>query len=400
MGKKQVSDNRKRKKSSGRVLAFFAFLFTFLFIGGSIGLGVMYYIDQKNAAVPTVPVLQPEVERETETPTLPIETLEPETEAPIAETTEETTELSTTEEESTTEDPVLSLPDLELREEVLKQYTNLGVITGVRNYLNMRSGPSTDHAIVGVIFKNCGVEILEDHGEWMKISSGGVEGYVASEYITTGEQARRLALLNMRHCAEAAVERVPVYDTADIASEVITHILKGEKYDIVGDDGSSMLYVEAVLGRPGYVEKQYITTGYVLDEAIVFSVDGVSEQRCNLIRDALNYYGGTYVWGGKELTPEGGVDCSGYTMCIYRKYGITLPEFSGAQAGCGNTVTEETIRPGDLIFYVGRYPGVIGHVAIYIGNGKILHAASERLGICIGNWKYLPPVIMKNVFKD
>ena len=61
------------------------------------------------------------------------------------------------------------------------------------------------------------------------------------------------------------------------------------------------------------------------------------------------------------------------------------------------TVDEDTIRPGDLIFYVGRYPGVIGHVAIYIGNGKIIHAASESKGICVSSWKYGPPVIMKNV---
>ena len=64
------------------------------------------------------------------------------------------------------------------------------------------------------------------------------------------------------------------------------------------------------------------------------------------------------------------------------------------------TVDEDTIRPGDLIFYVGRYPGVIGHVAIYIGNGKIIHAASESKGICVSSWKYGTPVIMKNVMGD
>ena len=63
-------------------------------------------------------------------------------------------------------------------------------------------------------------------------------------------------------------------------------------------------------------------------------------------------------------------------MCLYKLFGVQLPEFSGAQAEVGMTVDEDTIRPGDLIFYVGRYPGVIGHVAIYIGNGKIIHAVS------------------------
>ena len=64
------------------------------------------------------------------------------------------------------------------------------------------------------------------------------------------------------------------------------------------------------------------------------------------------------------------MDCSGYTMCLYKRFGVQLPEFSGAQAEVGMTVDEDTIRPGDLIFYVGRYPGVIGHVAIYIGMAR------------------------------
>ena len=80
-------------------------------------------------------------------------------------------------------------------------------------------------------------------------------------------------------------------------------------------------------------------------------------------------------------------------MCLYKLFGVQLPEFSGAQAEVGMTVDEDTIRPGDLIFYVGRYPGVIGHVAIYIGNGKIIHAASESKGICVSSWKYGPPNI-------
>ena len=74
------------------------------------------------------------------------------------------------------------------KEAVLEKYKNLGMITGVRNYLNMRKGPSTDYEICGVIFKNCAVEILEEKDGWMKIESGGATGYVSAEYVTTGEK--------------------------------------------------------------------------------------------------------------------------------------------------------------------------------------------------------------------
>ena len=200
-----------------------------------------------------------------------------------------------------------------------------------------------------------------------------------------------------------AVDRIPPEwknkEPKEVRADVITTFLKGERYDINGET-KDWVEIEAVTELSGYVKRETVYTGYFLDEAIYFSLDGVSETRQDLIRKAFEYYGGTYVWGGKQLTAEGGVDCSGYTMCLYKLFGVQLPEFSGAQAEVGMTVDEDTIRPGDLIFYVGRYPGVIGHVAIYIGNGKIIHAASESKGICVSSWKYGPPVIMKNVMGD
>jgi cell wall-associated NlpC family hydrolase len=82
-------------------------------------------------------------------------------------------------------------------------------------------------------------------------------------------------------------------------------------------------------------------------------------------------------------------------------FGIDLVEqYSITQSTLGTAVSEEDIRPGDLLFYVGRYAGQIGHVAIYIGNGKIIHAASEAKGICVSSWKYVPIVTIRDVIGD
>ena len=88
-----------------------------------------------------------------------------------------------------------------------------------------------------------------------------------------------------------------------------------------------------------------------------------------------------YVWGGKNLTPGGGVDCSGFTMNVYAAFGISLPHYSGSQINYGQAVSYEQLQPGDLICFPG-------HVGIYIGGGMMVHAASAERGIVVDNVFY------------
>ncbi len=437
MGNRKESAKKKRK-GSGNGLLIAAVLLTILFLAGVMSLGALYYLKKSKAkpqsipskiteAAATVDASAEEIKTETASSDEPSTkasqeenisseessdesseaeseseskfTMSSEFEESASENESESSEEASSEEESTEEESTESEEVRQEKEAVLDKYTNLGMITGVRNYLNMRKGPSTDYEICGVIFKNCAVEILEEKDGWMKIESGGATGYVSAEYVTTGKEAKELALSSMKYMAEIQNDSVEALYEPKEGADVITTFFKGERYDINGET-KDWVEIEAVTELSGYVKRENVSTGYFLDEAIYFSLDGVSETRQDLIRKAFEYYGGTYVWGGKELTSEGNVDCSGYTMCLYKMFGVQLPEFSGAQAEVGETVNEDTIRPGDLIFYVGRYPGVIGHVAIYIGNGKIIHAASESKGICVSSWKYCPPVIMKNVMGD
>lgn len=97
---------------------------------------------------------------------------------------------------------------------------------------------------------------------------------------------------------------------------------------------------------------------------------------------ARSMVGGSYVWGAATPTAS---DCSGLTMQCYAKIGISLPHKASMQASYGRSVNYSEMKPGDLIFYGGTSYSSIYHVAIYVGNGMIIHAESTRTGIVISN---------------
>lgn len=99
---------------------------------------------------------------------------------------------------------------------------------------------------------------------------------------------------------------------------------------------------------------------------------------------ALQFVGNPYVWGGTSLT--NGADCSGFTQSVYSHFGVRIPRTSAEQAGFGREIPYEEMEPGDLVCYAG-------HVAMYIGDGRIVHAASKKSGIKIGDDPAYRPVV-------
>ena len=103
---------------------------------------------------------------------------------------------------------------------------------------------------------------------------------------------------------------------------------------------------------------------------------------------ATQFVGNPYVYGGASLT--GGADCSGFTMAVYANFGVSLPHNAAAQSGCGTPVSLSDLQPGDLLFYDNG--GGIGHVALYIGGGSVVHASNPETGIKISAYNYRSPV--------
>lgn len=287
---------------------------------------------------------------------------------------------------------------MDLKSMAVNQYGNI-LISKVTNYLNIRSSPKDEGNanIIGKLPSKAAGEIIETADGWYKIKSGNITGYVTadSQYTATGQEAKDLAMGYASLMAIVNTERLNVRKEPSTESSIWTQLSKEERYPVIqqmdgwvqieldaGEEESDAAYIST---RDNNVEVRY-----ALEEAIKFSpLEERANQQASLRNKIVNYglqfVGNPYVWGGTSLTR--GADCSGFTQSVMRNFGISLPRVSRDQAKVGRAVSASEMRPGDLIFYANS-GGTINHVAIYIGNGQIVHAASRRSGIRISTWNY------------
>ena len=328
---------------------------------------------------------------------------------------------------------------MDMKAMAINQYDNL-VISKVNNYLNVRQEPKSDGKIIGKMTSKAAGEILETLDGWYKIKSGPIIGYISADpqYTATGQEAKDIAMQNATLKAVINTDVLNVRTEPNTEAKIWTQIVKDERYPVVAqldgwveidldsvdeEDGSKVdkafistrdnnveIDLDSVDEEDGSkVDKAFISTRdnnvevrYALNEAIKFSpaevaANNAASRRSKVVNYALQFVGNPYVWGGTSLTK--GVDCSGFTMQVMKQFGVSLPHYSGSQAKMGKAVTSGNMRPGDLIFYAGS-GGQVNHVAIYIGNGQVVHAASRKSGIKISTWNYRSPVAIRNVLGD
>lgn len=301
---------------------------------------------------------------------------------------------------------------LDMKSMAINQYDNL-VISKVNNYLNVRAEPKPDGKIIGKMTSKAAGEILETTDGWYKIQSGPIVGYISADpqYTATGQEAKDLAMQTATLKAVIKTDVLNVRSEPNTDSKIWTQIVKDERYPVVAQlDGWVQIELDSVDESDGSTaDTAFISTRdnnvevrYALNEAIKFSpaeeaANKASSRRSQIVNYAIQFVGNPYVWGGTSLTK--GADCSGFTMKVMEKFGVSLPHYSVAQSKMGKKVTSGSMRPGDLVFYAGS-GGQVNHVAMYIGNGQVVHAASSRSGIKISTWNYRTPVAIRNVLGD
>lgn len=152
------------------------------------------------------------------------------------------------------------------------------------------------------------------------------------------------------------------------SSKTIMKLKVGTKVTVLSTSGSWRKV--KVKGKTGYVLKKYV---YINTTAPALT-GSTYNKGTTVASFAQRFVGNPYVWGGTNLNT--GADCSGFIKSVYKSFGYQLPRTSSALRKAGRKVSYKNKQPGDIICYSG-------HVAIYIGNNKIVHASTRKTGIKI-----------------
>ena len=168
-------------------------------------------------------------------------------------------------------------------------------------------------------------------------------------------------------------------------SKSVGYVHKGDSVTI--KDSSNGFYQITYKGKTAYVSQKYVSSKKVTASATKKTSSSKGQQIANY---ATKFVGNPYRWGGTSLTR--GADCSGFIKAVYQKFGYNLPHSSSALRSKGTGVSSSNKKAGDVVCYSG-------HVALYIGNNKIVHAANTRKGIIISNVSYMKVVAIRRIVK-
>ena len=241
----------------------------------------------------------------------------------------------------------------------------------VETFLYIRSKPTKQSEWVGKLYPDYAAEIIGPVGDWTKIKSGSVIGYVYSKYIIIGNNAEEKAQKIIKKTSEEKEKEDKKLEKPEEAFE----------YAESKEEEEERLKKEAEEAQEKAEEESR-------GEEPAGSSEGSGSGQA-VVDYACQFIGNPYVWGGTSLTD--GADCSGFVQSVYAHFGVSLPRTSGEQRGAGRAVSYSEAVPGDIVCYDG-------HVGIYMGDGQIVNAINSRRGIGILPATYTNIITVRRIF--
>lgn len=271
--------------------------------------------------------------------------------------------------------------------------------------LNVRKKPNTNCTILTQIPEDESYEVVSIGKNWVKISIDGDKGWVAKEFVNLHAKFKKAISIEEeraeeRRKAEAAAaeqERLNALaaerarQASQSQSSSSSNSSSGRRSS--SSSGSSSRRSSSSSSRRSSSHRSSSSSSSQSSSNSGGSVTASGGSGSAIAAYAQKFVGNKYVYGGSSLT--NGTDCSGFTMSVYLQFGYSLPHSAAAQAGCGKKVSLSSLQPGDLVFY--KNGGGIGHVAMYIGGGQVVHASNPTNGIMISSVRYRTPVCARRI---
>lgn len=252
-------------------------------------------------------------------------------------------------------------------------------IACVDSYVNVRVEPNAESEATAKIYDGSVVFIQEIDGEWFKIKSGNAEGYVMAQFFLYGDYLAKQILIDEPYTREELLEEKSFTVGITLEEEEAARLAKE---------------VEERKERERIAAEQEAARKAAMAAGNDFSYENTTELRKQICDYACQFVGLKYINGGNSLVT--GTDCSGFTKLIYGNFGYGLDRTpAGQYNNNGRLVSYAEAQPGDVIIY-GKN-GVCTHAALYLGDGKIIHAANSRQNTYIGNATYNTIMGVKNI---
>ncbi|MDE6888360.1 MAG: C40 family peptidase [Eubacterium sp.] len=331
------------------------------------------------------------------------------------------------------------------------QYDKMAVAQ-VQDYVNIRKKPDENAQLLGKLYSKSVATVIRKKGDWYKIKSGSVTGYVKSDYVVVGDED--LIKSVGVQIAKVNTTTLKVRSKASQKSEVLTLVPDGEELTVASMKAFKDGWVKVAVDEgKGFVSSDYVeitreftyaeskaeeearlaieqarleaeeaarraqeeannsasagtsssstsagTSSSSSSQASTSSSSSSSTPQTSstsgsgqaVVNYASQFLGNPYVYGGSSLT--GGTDCSGFVMSVYAHFGRSLPHSSSALRSVGYGVSYDSMQPGDILCYDG-------HVAIYAGGNTVIHASNPADGIKYTSpANYRPVIAVRRIF--